>query len=160
MGVRTQQDRARERTRALMRQLTNDDIDGMAGATADLVADEGGDRELFFAVLVEITNACAQLIEASASISGPDTAYVVDITSSDGSEVAIDELPAALRALLRAILARLEQQHDDQRWQLGMAVRDPELRGRLHALTHGLECLAELTGESSAPDGLPNWLRS
>lgn len=160
MGVHTQQDRARERTRDLMRLLTSDDIDGMAGSTADLVTDHGADRELFFPVLVEITNACAQLIEASASISGPDTAYVVDIASQDGSDVAIDELPAALRALLRAILARLEQHHEDQQWQLSLAVRDPELRGRLDALTHGLECLAGLTADSSAPNTLPSWLRS
>lgn len=159
MGVHTQQDRARERARALMWHLNSDDVAGMAGAAADLVTDEGADRELFFPVLVEITTACAQLIEASASISGPDTAYVMDLAAQDGSDVAIDELPAALRAVLRAILARLEQQHDDQQWQLDMAVRDPELRGRIDALTHGLECLAGLTATSSAPDSLPSWLR-
>ena len=158
MGVRTQQDRARERARSMVELLGRDDFDGLAGQTAELIGDGAADRDLFFPLLVEVTDACAQMIHARAPGGGPETAYVVDVADDDGEQVGIDELPPALRALLRGVLAGLEDHRDDELFQLDLAARDPDLRGRLDALVHGLMCVGALLREESSGEHAPEWL--
>lgn len=138
--------------------LGGDDFDGMAGQAAELIADGAADADLFFPLLVEVTDACTQMIRARAPDGGPETAYVVDVASEDGAAVPIDELPPALRALLRGVLAGLEEHREDELFQLDLAARDPELRGRLDALVHGLLCVSSLLGEGRSSGHAPEWL--
>jgi hypothetical protein len=58
----------------------------------------------------------------------------------DGQEnpVVIDELDPALRAVLRAVLAQLNGDDDDARFQLSLVEADPEPLSRLDALWHVL----------------------
>lgn len=159
MGVRSQQDRARERACDLLDLLAGEDFDGLAGSTATLLVDDGADRDLLFPLLVELTDACTQLITIDDPVRSSETAYVVDITDEDGEEVAIDELPAALRALLRAVLAGLEGHRDDQLFQLELAVTESDVQGKLDALTHALGSVSELAARPRTHDELPAWLR-
>lgn len=158
MGVRTQQDRARERARSMVDLLDNEDFDGLAGEAAELIGDGAADADLFFPLLVEVADACAQMIQARAPDCGPESAYVVDVVREDGTAVAIDELPPALRALLRGVLAGLAEHRDDELFQLDLATRDPQLGGRLDALVHGLLCVSSLAGDGRADGYAPEWL--
>lgn len=159
MGVRTQQDRARERARHMVDLLAHDDYNGLAGSTKSVVTDNATQRELLFPLLVEVTEASAQMIKAQAGDSdAEETAYVLDVDSSDGTEADIDALPPALCALLRGILAWLEEHHDDAYFQLSLAAADPCARGRLDALVHGLLCVFSLLDKQQARDHAPLWL--
>jgi len=158
MGVRTQQDRARDRARHMVHQLAHDDYDGLADSTKEVVIDGAAERELLYPVLLEVTDASARMIKAQVTGPEPGTAFVLDLDGPDGTDVDVDRLPPALRALLRGILAWLEGHHDDAYFQLSLAAGDRSVRGRLDALLHGLLCMFSLLEGQKSRAHAPLWL--
>lgn len=123
--------------------LGRDDLSELEHSTSKLIVD---DAELLYPALAETATAIAEMVRARAGESGQDTAFRIDVADEYGA-VDIDELPPALRALLRAVLALLESQTDDARFQLAMAAGAAQAKGRLDALVHGLVCTSSLLDE-------------
>lgn len=157
MGVRTEQDRARERARHMVDLLARDEIEQLSGVAGEVIGDEATERRQLYPLLVEITDACAQMINGRAGEIAPQTLFVLDLVGEDEQDIDIDQIPPALRALLRAILALLEQHRDDAEFQLSMAADDPHQRGRLDALVHGLLCVQSLLSAGGRANA-PAWL--
>lgn len=158
MVLRTEQERAREQVRRMLGALAREDLSDLQAVAGGLIGTAAGEPELLRPALAEMCTAIAQMVHAKAGPAGPDSAFVVDLVNEGSEPVDIDALPPALRALLRAVLAQLQEHPADADYQLSMAARDPRARGRLDALVHGLLCTNSLLEQDRAWRGAPSWL--
>lgn len=157
MATGTSQDQARAQVRQMVAVLRRPDWAELATMTHELLGDVEHPGELLYPTLAETTTAIAAMIEARAGESGPNTMFVLDVASEEGT-VDADAAPPAPRALLRAVLASLEKHPEDARDQLAMACTDPRPSGRLDAVVTGLMCLQSLLDRESGAPGTPRWL--
>ncbi|PPK63100.1 hypothetical protein V5P93_005244 [Actinokineospora auranticolor] len=95
---------------------------GPSGAL-DVLAGERH-RDKLGAVLRELVVATADMMLCRAESTGPDKAFVLDLRDDEGDPVEVDALDPPVRALVRALLARLNGQRADAEYQLDLAVRD------------------------------------
>lgn len=120
--------------------IRRDDTDGLAGLLSDLVGTCAPQRHLFEPVLRELVVVIVRALErraGTAEAAVGDT-YAVDLWDSADGPVAIDQVQPALRAMLRAVLAALNEDSGDSRFQLGLVLDDPDPLARVDALLHAL----------------------
>lgn len=156
MATRTEQSRAREHVCRMISALSRADLSELETSIGSLISDGGDDRDLFYPVLAEMAEAIAQMARGRAGPSGPDTAFIVEIVDDEDRAVGIDELSPALRAVVRAVLALLEDHPLDARYQLEMAATDPDTGGRLDALLRALLFVRSLLDHDAGD--VPSWL--
>ncbi|HET9142116.1 hypothetical protein, partial [Actinophytocola sp.] len=109
-------------------------------------------------VLVELLDAAAAMVVRQTGGFGDDTAVVLDLRRIDGSTVDIDELRPEVRAIVRALLARVNEYVDDVDIQVDLA-----LRGETDGLADGvtlvlLWTVSAMTWCAENHEPAPGWL--
>ncbi|MFD2396389.1 hypothetical protein ACFSVJ_05450 [Prauserella oleivorans] len=92
-------------------------------------------------MLLELVSTVVATLRSRASRptdGGEDDLYYVDVLDVDDEPVDIDEVQPALRAVLRAVLAGLNANAGDVRFQIGLVTEDPDPLARLDAVVHAL----------------------
>jgi hypothetical protein len=100
-------------------------------------------RFLLKPLLAELVGATAALIRAD-SRPAEDELFTVGLIDEANTEIEIDEVKPPLRAMLRAVLAELNEDHEGTACQIDFAVTDPQPLGRLDALVHLLSWVHDL----------------
>ncbi len=140
-------------TERMLTDLRGDDAEGLATLLASVVAPDAPRRHLLCPLLGELVSMVARDLRERAD-DGAD-ASGVDGTAAEPDEVGagtftaelvddedepfdIDDLDPAVRAVLRAVLAELNDDPGDVRFHLGLIGADPEPLARLDAVWHVL----------------------
>lgn len=137
--------RVRSLTDRLLSVARVGDLDGLAAQLATLIGSDAPRRQLFEPVLLELVSTVVTTLRSRASRPAdpdadpdPDELYYVDVLDADDEVVDIDEVQPALRAVLRAVLAGLNANAGDVRFQVGLVGEDPDPLARLDAVVHAL----------------------
>ncbi|MEU6646486.1 hypothetical protein ABZ863_28620 [Saccharomonospora sp. NPDC046836] len=121
------------------------DLDGLAVLLAQLIGERAPRRHLFQPVLLELIATIVR--ELQHRVGRRDGAlYTVEVFDDDDCLLEIDAVPPALRAMLRAVLAALNDDGAGTRFQVGLVTGDPDPLGRLDAVVHVLRWANALTG--------------
>jgi hypothetical protein len=153
---------ATERARTTARSLVNQARIGDLGSAAQAIralADPGGpDRERLRRMLAELLSAAATMVLRQTGGTGPDTAVVLDLRRFDGSTVGIDDLRPEVRAVVRALLAEVNNHGADTGTQLDLA-----LKGDVEGLVDGvilvlLWTVSAMTWCEEHDQPAPGWL--
>ncbi|GAA5152506.1 MULTISPECIES: hypothetical protein [Amycolatopsis] len=112
------------------------DHGALAALVPRLLGGQSPERRLFPPLLAEFAAEVAWRLRAHAGAVRPEDVFVVDLTGDDEDGVPVDELPPPLRAVLRAVLAELNDDSENSLLQLEFVARDPDPLGRLDALLH------------------------
>ncbi|WP_307849786.1 hypothetical protein [Qaidamihabitans albus] len=136
LGVRSITDRMLSVTR-------RHDMDMLAELITRLIGRHSPQRHLFEPVLLELVALIGRALQDRADRAARDEneMFVVDVlddSDDDCAAVGIDEIQPALRAILRAVLATLNDDGDDARFQVGLVADDPDPLARLDAVVHAL----------------------
>lgn len=126
------QDSARELAGQLVDVVDREDFDTLAGLVPRLIGRQAPEHSLLRPLLGELLTVLAHLVRARSSEISPGDVFSVELTD----DVEVDELPPPLRATLRAVLAELNDDHDNARLHLDFIAADPNPLGRLDALVH------------------------
>ncbi|MFG1644272.1 hypothetical protein ACGFMK_28640 [Amycolatopsis sp. NPDC049252] len=103
----------------------SDDHERVADVVAMLSRPEA--RAVSAAVVSELAALCAGAVAGRCPPEGPEAAYGVLVENDRAVPVEVDALPPGLRAVLRALLAALNDDRRSQDVQAGLATRgDPE----------------------------------
>jgi hypothetical protein len=132
--------------RAKARAIVCDLIDEIDGGSADAVTsmvdrltEPGpGTPARLGAVLAELLDVGAAAVTALAGSPAPDAAYMVELCDADGDSMDIDELDPPVRALIRALLARLAGREDDAVLQIELALATGQREDAAEVLSIGL----------------------
>ncbi|WP_277068755.1 hypothetical protein [Saccharomonospora viridis] len=116
----------------------HDDVDTLAALLASIVDRNAVLAEFYEPVLAKFVVDVARTLRYRFGDEDADNVFTVDLMDGQENPVAIDELDPALRAVLRAVLAQLNGDDDDARFQLSLVEADPEPLSRLDALWHVL----------------------
>nr|WP_298176633.1 hypothetical protein [Saccharomonospora sp.] len=128
----------------------DDDVDSLATLLASLVGRHAPRTELYEPVLAEFVAAVVRSLRQRVGDEGVNDAndtdgadsaervFTVDLVDAEDNPAAVDEIDPALRAVLRAVLAQLNDDVADARFQLSLVGADPEPLSRLDALWHVL----------------------
>lgn len=79
-------------------------------------------RQQFGEVLTTLIQATASMMRGRAGDVGPNTAIVLDLSYTNGAEADIDELTPPVRAVVRALLAEVNDHPDDATYQIALAM--------------------------------------
>lgn len=120
------------------------DFTALARLVPRMLGTHAPERYLLRPLFLELVCAVATLVRVRSS--GDGGTFTVGLTdeSKGNSEVDIDELAPALRAVLRAVLADLNDDPESAATQVGFAADDPNPLCRLDALIHLLSWVNEL----------------
>ncbi|TLW91233.1 hypothetical protein FFT09_18410 [Saccharomonospora piscinae] len=129
---------ARGTTERLLAAARRDDVAELAAVLATVVRSRGERDGLVEGVLAELVAAVSASLGRRAGAPARGDVFTADLTDADDEALAVDELDPALRAVLRAVLAQLNGDPDDSRFQIGLVRADPEPLSRLDALWHAL----------------------
>jgi hypothetical protein len=129
---------SRERARTTARLLVNlariGDLDGVSRVVRLLTDPECPQLERLRQVLTELLSAAAAMVVRQTGGLGPETAIVLDLRRADGSTVDIDELRPEVRAVVRALLAEVNEHPEDTADQVTFAL-DGEPVGLVDGVT-------------------------
>lgn len=114
--------RARTTARLLVNLARIGDLDGVSKVVRLLTSAGCPQPERLREVLTELLSAAAVMVRSQSGGLGPDTAIVLDLRRADGSTVDIDELRPEVRAVVRALLAEINEHHEDTADQLSLAL--------------------------------------
>jgi hypothetical protein len=132
----------RARARAIVCELIDEIDSGSADAVTSMVdrlTEPGPDTPgRLRAVLAELLDVGATAVTALAGRPAPDAAYMVELCDADGESMNIDELDPPVRALIRALLARLAGREDDAAVQLEFALATGRREDAAEVLSIGL----------------------
>lgn len=141
-------------TEQLVEIARRDDVEALAGLLTRVVGPHG-DR-LFEPVLAELVASVVRALRRNTGDREPGGTYTADLVDAADNDVDIDEVAPALRAVLRAVLAQLNDEADDARFQLSLVSADPDPLARLDALWHVLLWVSVLddpsAGRAADPD--------
>ncbi|MBK1786487.1 hypothetical protein JHE00_19335 [Prauserella sp. ASG 168] len=112
------------------------DVDDLTTVLTGLAGSYGPQRHLFEPVLAELVGLVVRGLEHRAR---PGCGvFVADVVNGDDEAVSIDDVPPALRALLRAVLASLNAAPGDTHFHLGLVAADPDPLARIDVAMHAL----------------------
>ncbi|PRX47207.1 hypothetical protein B0I33_106308 [Prauserella shujinwangii] len=146
LGVRS----VRSLTDRMLTVTRHNDLGVLAGLLGGLVGRRAPQRHLFEPVLFELVAIIVHALRRRAdpaATGSQDAMYAVDVLDEADAAVAIDEVQPALRAVLRAVLAALNDDLADARFQVGLVTADPDPLARLDAVFHALLWADGLAGE-------------
>jgi hypothetical protein len=109
------------------------DLDSVTSVVRVLVAPNEQRRERLRHVLRELLGAAATMMLRQTQELGAEAAIVLDLRRIDGTAVDIDELRPEVRAMVRALLAEVNEHREDTSVQLDLA-----LAGEPDALADGV----------------------
>jgi hypothetical protein len=117
----------RERARTTARLLVNlariGDLDGVSRIVRLLADPDYPQLERLRQVLTELLSAAgAMVLRQTGGGPGTETAIVLDLRRADGSTVDIDALRPEVRAVVRALLAEINDHHEDSSVQISFAL--------------------------------------
>jgi hypothetical protein len=139
----------------LVKVVRRDDVEGLSALLTRVVSPP--DDRLYEPVLAELVTAVVRELRRDDADEGqPRGTYTADLVDADHNDVPIDEVDPALRAVLRAVLAQLNGDVDDARFQLSLVAADPEPLARLDALWHALLWVSVLDDSATDRGADPN----
>ncbi|PXY20451.1 hypothetical protein DI005_27145 [Prauserella sp. PE36] len=125
------------------------DLDALTALLTQLLGRGAPHRHLYDLVLRELVAIVVRELRERAEPDGDgEGVFVVDVFDDEDATVPIDEVQPALRAVLRAVLASLNEDHADAGFQLGLVADDPDPLARLDAALHVLLWANVLSGGS------------
>ena len=110
-------------------------IDAVSRALPRMIGASAPDAGLFHPLCAELVTTVAQQVRAQAA-AGDGDLFTVALTGEGDEDVGIDDVQPPLRAVLRAVLAELNDDSDDAAAQLAFIATDPDPRGQADALVH------------------------
>lgn len=140
-------------TERMLTDLRGDDAEGLATLLASVVAPDAPRRHLLCPLLGEFVSMVARDLRERAddgedalgvagTVGGADEVgggtFTAELVDDEDEPFDIDDLDPAVRAILRAVLAELNDDPGDVRFQLGLIGADPEPLARLDAVWHVL----------------------
>ncbi|WP_019816408.1 hypothetical protein [Saccharomonospora saliphila] len=137
-------------TERMLEVVAEDDVESLSTLLAAVVAPSSPRGHLLEPVLGELVRIVTALLRertGGEAMDGP--AFTADLLDTENRPFAIDDVDPALRAVLRAVLARLNGDPGDAAFQLGLVTRDPEPLSRLDAVWH-LLLWASVLGDRNA----------
>jgi hypothetical protein len=151
-------ERARTTARLLVELTRTGDLDGISRIVHLLTGAADPRRERLHQVLVELLDAAATMVLRQTRDLGSDTAVIVDLRRIDGSTVDIDQLRPEMRAIVRALLAKVNDCDEDLAIQLELA-----MRGEPDGLADGatlvlLWTVSAMTWCAENDEPAPGWL--
>jgi hypothetical protein len=151
-------ERARTTARLLVDLTRAGDLDGISRIVHLLTDSPDPRRARLHQVLVELLDAAAAMVVRQTGGFGDDTAVVLDLRRIDGSTVDIDELRPEVRAMVRALLAKVNEYEEDLAIQLELA-----LHGDASGLADGvtlvlLWTVSAMTWCAENDEPAPGWL--
>lgn len=114
--------RARTTARLLVNLARIGDLDGVSRIVRLLTDPACPQRERLRQVLSELLSAAGTMVLRQTGGAGPGAAIVLDLRRIDGSTVDIDELRPEVRAMVRALLAEVNDHREDTFDQLELAL--------------------------------------
>jgi hypothetical protein len=118
----TARDRARSTARLLVDLARAGDLDGVSRIVRLHTDPVLPHRDWLGDVLEELLAASAAMVLRQTTGLGPDAAVVLDLRRVDGTPVDIDDLRPEVRAMVRALLAQVNEHLDDTSSQLALAL--------------------------------------
>lgn len=151
-------EQARTTARLLVSQARTGDLNGVSRVVRLLSEPAMPHRGRLRQVLVELLGASATMVARQTGGLGPNTTVVLDLRRIDGSTVDIDELRPEVRAVVRALLAKVHGHDEDVTTQIGLA-----LGGRPEGLVDGVSLVLLWTVSAMAwceehDEPAPGWL--
>ncbi|MFF5991584.1 hypothetical protein [Prauserella flavalba] len=123
------------------------DLDELTALLTRLLGRTAPHRHLYDLVLRELVAIVARALRERAGADGDEEGvFVVDVFDDEDTTVPIDDVQPALRAVLRAVLASLNDDPADAGFQLGLVAGDPDPLARLDAALHVLLWADVLSG--------------
>ena len=151
-------ERARTTARLLVNLARAGDLEGVSKIVRLLTDPACPQYERLRQVLAELLRAAAAMVLRQTDGAGPGTAVVLDLRRIDGSTVDIDELRPEVRAMVRALLAEVNEHREDTYLQLTLA-----LDGAAEGLVDGVTLVLLWTVSAMAwceehDEPAPGWL--
>jgi hypothetical protein len=151
-------ERARTTARLLVNLARTGDLDGVSRIVRLLTDPIFPQRDLLREVITELLGAAAVMVTAQTGGLGPDTAVVLDLRRVDGSTVDIDLLRPEVRAMVRALLADVNEHPEDTATQVSLA-----LEGAAEGLADGVSLVllwtvSAMTWCEEHDEPTPGWL--
>ncbi|WP_026453210.1 hypothetical protein [Saccharomonospora iraqiensis] len=144
-------------TERMLTDLRGDDAEGLATLLASVVAPDAPRRHLLCPLLGELVSMVAHDlreraedgddapgvdgtvgVDGTAGGSAGGGTFTAELVDDEDEPFDIDDLDPAVRAVLRAVLAELNDDPGDVRFHLGLIGADPEPLARLDAVWHVL----------------------
>ncbi|WP_019806583.1 hypothetical protein [Saccharomonospora halophila] len=140
-------------TERMLTDLRGDDAEGLATLLASVVAPDAPRRHLLCPLLGELVSMVAGDLRERAddgteapgvdrTVGGSEEVgagtFTAELVDDEDEPFDIDDLDPAVRAVLRAVLAELNDDPGDVRFHLGLIGADPEPLARLDAVWHVL----------------------
>lgn len=116
------QEQARGTARQLVRLARDGNIDTVSGIVHLLTEPTLQQEDLLREVLSELLRAAASMMVRQIGGVDPSTAVVLDLRKADGAVVDIDQLEPEVRAVVRALLAEVNEHPDDAADQISLAL--------------------------------------
>lgn len=132
------------------------DFETLAVQLASVVGARAPRRHLFEPLLAELVAIVVRGLEARTGTPRCAGMFTVELRNADDEPVGIDEIDPALRAALRAVLAELNDDPDNARFQTELVAADPDPTARLDAVWHALlwaSVLGDDPDDGDADDG-------
>ncbi|ASR35111.1 hypothetical protein BAY61_09100 [Prauserella marina] len=127
----------REATDRLLTAGRLGDLDTLSPMLGNLIAGVSAQRRLLRPVLGQLVATVVSGLERERAEGSPGW-HTVELLDDRDTVVGIDSVRPSLRAVLRAVVAALNSESDDARFQLGLVCTDPDPLARLDAIAHVL----------------------
>ncbi|MEU3275111.1 hypothetical protein ABZ639_30040 [Saccharomonospora sp. NPDC006951] len=124
------------------------DLDTLSPILSNLIAGVSAQRRLLRPVLGELVAAVAAGLKRERTEESTGW-HTVELLDAKDTVIGIDSVRPSLRAVLRAVVAALNAESDDARFQLGLVCTDPDPLARLDAIAHVLAWAGDVNGGGS-----------
>jgi hypothetical protein len=152
--------RIRARARALVVLARDGDTAGLVDALDQVSVERAVGGPGAHQIVSELISAAVEMVSKRAGEMPAHTLFAVDIRDEGDEAIAIDHLDPPLRATIRALLAELNGNPEDARFQLELALRDIDAEATLEVVVHALLWTIGML-EWCEDEGVhpPDWLR-
>jgi hypothetical protein len=124
--------------RQLVEYMRRNNDESMVLELARLTADRANGGREAYSVACELVAALARMmfIAAGPQSGGDDQTYGLELTNDDDQEITIDEASPPVRAAVRALLAELNEHHEDAEFQVELALREATFNATIEVYAH------------------------
>lgn len=124
--------------RQLVEYMRRNDDESMVLELARLTADRANGGREAHQVACELTTALAGMMLNASGPQSEEPSYGLELTNDDDQEITIDEASPPVRAAVRALLAELNEHHEDAVFQVDLALREATFKATLEVYAHVL----------------------